>query len=78
MSKPRIIAQHDFPSMEKRVLCQPSPVSISPAVEVCVEFDKGDHEHALRLLRSAVAEVERQIAESHAPSWDGPRQEGEE
>ena len=78
MRKPRIIAQHDFPSMETRVLCQPSPFSISPAVAVCVEFDKGDHECALRLLRSAVAEVERQIAESHAPTWDGPRKVGEE
>lgn len=78
MSKPRIIAQHEFPSTERRVLCQPSPVSVSPSVEVRVEFDHGDHESALQRLRSAVAEVERQIAESHAPTWDGPRQEGEE
>ena len=78
MSKPRITAQHDIPATERRVLCQPSPVHRSAAVEVRVEFDKGDHESALSRLRSCVAEVERQIAESHAPTWDRPREVGEE
>lgn len=78
MSKPRIIAQHDIPSIERRVISQPSPVHVSPQVEVRVEFDKGDHESALSHLRSCVAEVERQIAESHAPTWDRPREVGEE
>ena len=78
MSKPRVTAQHEIPSTTRHVLCHPSPENVTPAVEVRVEFDHGDHERALRRLRSAVAEVERQIAESHAPTWDGPRQEGDE
>ena len=73
MSKPRVTAQHEIPSTTRHVLCSPSPESVTPAVEVRVEFDHGDHERALSRLRTAVTEVELQIAESHAPLWGGPR-----
>ena len=78
MSKPRISVFSEQEWIERRVLCQPDPISAQPGVTVEVEFLKGDHEAALAALERCVEDVKVQIAESHAPTWDGPRQEGRE
>ena len=75
MRKPRIIAQHDFPSMETRVLCQPSP-AISPAVEVRVEYSHGGHRDALRVLQDAYYDAKAQILAASEVEYVPPMQEG--
>ena len=78
MSKLRVTAQAGSSSSAMRRLCHESPYYASPALDVRVEFDKGDHVAALMMLERCVEDVKAQIAESHAPTWDGPRVEGEE
>lgn len=62
MSKPRVTAHHErHPAPVKR-LC--GNEYQSPGVTVTVEFTLGDHDHALRRLEDAIADVRAQIEAS--------------